>query len=378
MRGRILVVSFSELRSDARVLKQIRLLAPDHDVDTCGYGAAPDGVRRHYELRADRPIWRYSRPLVMLRRFRRAYWSNAAIVGAREVLPVGMHDVVLANDIDAVGLALSLDPVGGVHADLHEYAPRQREDLLRWRLFVAPFVRWMCRTFLPRASSVSTVGQGIADEYRRRFGVDATVVKNAAPFAPGLHPTDVGGTVRMVHSGAALADRNIAALCDAVEQSTAAVTLDLYLTPNDPAYLAGLAARADRSSRITLHDPVPYDELIATLNGYDVGVHLLRPVNFNNRWALPNKIFDYVQARLGVIVGPSPEMERLVAGFGLGAVTKGFDAVDLVAVLDGLTPDDVAGWKLAADSSAQQLSSASEVGGWARAIDRILAAARQD
>jgi hypothetical protein len=123
---------------------------------------------------------------------------------------------------------------------------------------------------------------------------------------------------------------------------------------------------------------VPYDELIATLNGYDVGVHLLRPVNFNNRWALPNKIFDYVQARLGVIVGPSPEMERLVAGFGLGAVTKGFDAVDLVAVLDGLTPDDVAGWKLAADSSAQQLSSASEVGGWARAIDRILAAARQD
>ena len=35
------------------------------------------------------------------------------------------------------------------------------------------------------------------------------------------------------------------------------------------------------------------------------GLHLLPPVSFNNANALPNKIFDYVQARLGLIVGPA-------------------------------------------------------------------------
>jgi hypothetical protein len=371
--ARILVISFSGLRSDARVLKQLRLLAERYEVDTCGYGPAPEGVHQHVEIPADLPVWRYPRLPVILRRFRRAYWRNSAIAYARRMLPVGEYDVVLANDIDAVGLALALRPARGVHADLHEYAPRQREDLLRWRVFVAPFVRWMCRAYLPRAASVTTVGQGIADEYRRRFGVETEVVRNAAPYAPGLRPSPVDAPIRLVHSGAALADRNISSICDAVERSHRSITLDLYLTPNDPGYLAALSERASRSERITLHDPVPYDELVTTLNAYDVGVHILRPVNFNNRWALPNKVFDYVQARLGVIVGPSPEMERLVRGHGVGAVATGFDAADLTQVLDDLTAGEVEKWKSASAMHAMELSSSSEVAVWGRAIERLLA-----
>ena len=45
-----------------------------------------------------------------------------------------------------------------------------------------------------------------------------------------------------------------------------------------------------------------------TLNAHDVGVYVLPPVSFNHLWALPNKVFDFVQGRLALVVGPSPEM----------------------------------------------------------------------
>lgn len=281
-------------------------------------------------------------------------------------------DVILANDVDSVGLALRLEPRFGVHADLHEYAPRQKEDVTRWRLFVAPFMSWMCRRFVTRASSVTTVGAGIAAEYGRQFGITASVVTNAAPYQE-LSPQAVGDTIRLVHSGACLRDRNIAAILDAVESTRADVSLDLYLTPNDPAFLEQIREQAASSDRVTLHDPVPYSELASTLNSYDIGVHILPPVNFNNRWALPNKFFDYVQARLGVVIGPSPEMTNVLSEYGFGAIADDFTAAALARAFDMLDPATVAAWKVASDGAAGPLSSATQVEEWARKIGALCA-----
>ena len=371
-RARVLILSFSPIVSDARVLKQVRLLAADHDVTTCGYGPAPEGVVDHVEVPADRPAWSWSRAALLTRRYRRAYWGNPAVAFARGALADRRFDVVLADDVDTVGLAMWLEPRCGVHADLHEYAPRQKEDLLRWRLFVAPFVRWVCRRFVARARSWTTEGEGIAAEYERRFGFRPRVVTNATPYTD-LAPVPTGRTVRLVHSGAALADRHLETLVDAVATSRAAVTLDLYLTPNDPAHLADLRERAAaHPGRVTVREPVPYDALVATLHRYDVGVMVLAPVTFNYRWALPNKVFDYVQARLGLIVGPSPEMARLVREAGVGAVTEDFSLEALVRALDALDPATVDGWKQASADRAHELSSESQVVVWAEAIDRLL------
>jgi glycosyltransferase involved in cell wall biosynthesis len=280
-------------------------------------------------------------------------------------------DVILANDIDTVEIALGLDPRHGVHADIHEYAPRQNEELLVWRVFEAPYVRWLCRRLLPRAASMTTVGQGIADEYLRVYGVRAGVVTNAAPYAT-LSPRPVSRPIRLVHSGASLRNRRLEVLIDAAIATTTDVTLDLYLMGNDPEYVAELRERAASSERIKFPDTVPYSHLIARLNEYDVGIHIVAPTNFNNRWALPNKFFDYVQARLGIVIGPSAEMVRFVEQHELGAVTDGFGGPDLTRVLDVLTPDAVRTWKSRADAAAQALSSESQVELWGAAIAALV------
>lgn len=370
---RLLILSFSPIASDARVLKQIELFRSEYEVTTCGYGPPVEGTAGHIEIPAQLQVWQYPRLLVVLRRYRRAYWGNAAISYAREALSGRSFDVVLANDVDAVGLALAVQPDGAVHADLHEYSPRQHEELLRFRVFVRPFVEWMCRRFVARAASWSTVSGGLAREYRRRFGFDAEVVTNAAPYVPA-EPTPVSTPIRLVHSGAALRNRDLASTIRAVQASTADVTLDLFVTPNEPDYVAELRELAAATpDRVRVNDPVPYAELAATLRRFDVGIFILAPTNFNYRWALPNKLFDYVQARLGVIVGPSPEMAEYVRRYGLGVVTADFQAPALTDAVDAMTVADVARWKAGAASSAHELSSEQQVLRWKRAVDALAA-----
>lgn len=372
MKPRLLILSFSPIAADARVLKQVEALRERFVLTTLGYGPAPVGVDRHVQLPDDRVYWRYDRRAIVTRRFRQAYWTNPAVAFVTKALTGEEFDIVLADDIDTVGAALSLRPLRGVHADLHEYAPRQKDDNLRWRVFVAPFVRWMCRQFLPETKSVTTVGSGIAREYERRFGVHAKVVTNSAPYAV-LTPTSVGTPIRLVHSGACLPGRGLDQIVDAVAKTAADVTLDLYLMPNDPGYLERLRSRTEADHRVAIHDAVPYERLTQTLNVYDLGVHILPPVNFNNAWALPNKFFDYIQARLGVIIGPSPEMKSVVEQWDIGAVAAGFDTDDLVRVLDGLTKERVASWKQASDAAASELSAGTQVGVWIQALDDMLA-----
>lgn len=371
-RHRLLIISFSDIGSDARVLKQVRSFAGRYDVTTLGYGESPDPRVEHLRLDDADGIRLWSRTDIALRRFEKIYWGQPAIRAGLAALRAGERfDAVLANDIDAVGLALALKPTHGVLADIHEYAPTQNDELMMWRLFVSPYVSWMCRTHLPKATSVTTVGQGLADEYLREFGVRCGVVTNAAPYM-SLTPQPVGDPIRLVHSGASMPNRRLEVLVDAAIATRTDVVLDLYLMGNNPEYIEMLRARAAGSERVRFPAPLPYAELVARLNEYDVGLPVNPPTTFSERWALPNKFFDYVQARLGVVIGPSPEMQRLLEAHGFGATADGFDAASITRVLDTLTPEEIRTWKTRADAAAHALSAEPQVRVWDAAIAKLL------
>lgn len=371
-RGSLLILSFSPIASDARVLKQVNLFKDRYDVTTCGYGPAPAGVVRHYEVPADAAAWHKDPRWLLLRQYSRVYWGNTAVAWAQDALQGSEFDVILADDVDTVPLALALAPRLGVHADLHEYAPGQNSELWRWRLFVAPYLRWLCRRYVRNVASVTTVAEGIAARYSRELGLPVSVVTNAAPYAD-LEPTPVTEPLRLVHSGNAQRNRTLEVMIDGVEAAAHEVRLDLLLMPNDLAYRDELRDRCAGSTRVRVLDPVPYADLVETLNAYDVGVFVLPPVNFNYEWTLPNKFFDYVQARLGLVVGPSPEMAREIEARGIGAVSADFTAAGFAEVLNSLTPELVTEWKAASAACAWELSAQVQSQGWVEAIARIFA-----
>lgn len=365
---RLLILSFSPIANDARVLKQVEAFRDDYSVTTCGYGPAPVGVVDHIRIPNDVLHNVLDDKYIGRRAYRRAYWTLWSIVWARKHLRRGSWDIVLANDVEAVPLAMKLRATKGVHADLHEYSPLLNEDWEGWRERITPYVEWLCTTYVVKADSHTTVAQGIADEYARNFGFRASVATNAAPYRE-CEPTPVASPLRLVHSGAALGDRKLELMIEAVKATSADLVFDLYLTPNQPAYLDLLREAANvPGNRVRVMDPVAYEDLHSTLQSYDVGLFLLPPTTFNYRWALPNKIFDFVQARLGVVVSPNPEMDAIVERYGIGTATAGFTVEDLVASLNALTTGDVATWKAASHAAAHTLSSPVQVDVWREAI----------
>lgn len=375
-RPTILILSFSPIATDARVLKQIALGREFGDVVTCGYGPAAEGVAEHVRIPDELSIYPLSPKLLVLRLGRLALHRAPAIAWVRRSLRARSFDVVIADDLEAAPLGLSIRAVRGHLLDLHEYTPRLHDEDAGWRRYLQPLFEATARRVLPRASAVTTVGRLIAEQYERLSGVLPNVVVNAAPFAE-LRPRPVGEVIRLVHSGACLRNRGLRELIEAVDRASSPLSLDLFLMPNDPGHLAELRSLAEGSSRVTLHHPVPYSRLIETLNGFDLGVHVLPPVTINNEWALPNKFFDYVQARLGVVVGPSPEMAQYVSRHGLGIVTSGFTVDALIAALDSLTAERVRSLKAAAHAAARELSAESASGPWRDALAAALRTERE-
>jgi glycosyltransferase involved in cell wall biosynthesis len=343
------------------VLRQLDVLRQHGEVTTVGYGPVPQGVKRHIEV----PQNASSLPETPLGVARLALRLHNAVeftapgekAVLRQAVESGPYDLVVANDARALPLAFAAAGEAPVLADMHEWAAEERATVLVWRLLVGPYFEALCKKYLPRAAAVTSVSSGLAGLYRDRYGVATEVVRSAADFQD-LAPTPVDPhAIRLVHSGTADAERNIVELIDAVDRLGDRFTLDLYLIEVPGGHLNVIRKKAAATPGVTVHPPVPPDTLPRVLNQYDLGVFLYPLKTLSHLYHLPNKFFDFVQARLGLVFSPAPEIDDHIGRYGLGIVTTGTSADALVEALRDLTADDVKGYKEAADRAARALSS---------------------
>jgi len=81
-----------------------------------------------------------------------------------------------------------------------------------------------------------------------------------------------------------------------------------------------------------------------------------------------------VQARLGLVFSPAPEIDDHIGRYGLGVITSGTTAQSLVDALQGLTAEDVERFKRASDAAARELSSETDMKVQGELVARLLAA----
>lgn len=337
------------------------MLREHGDVTTVGYGPAPEGVARHIEIPEDAaslPQTPLGVARLALRRHRGVELKSPGEKAVlKDVVESGHYDLVVANDARALPLAFAAD-AAKVYADMHEWAPEERSTIFVWRVLVGPYMEHLCRTYLPRAAAVTSVSSGLAGLYAERYGLTTQTIRNSADFRADLAPTPVApDRIRLVHSGTADPERNIVELIDATERLGERFTLDLYLLEVPGGHLTQIKAKAATSTRVTVHDPVPPATLPTVLNQYDLGVFLYPLRTLSHLYHLPNKFFDFVQARLGLVFSPAPEIDAYIGKYELGLITRDTSADALVEALRGLTAEDVAGFKQASDRSARELSS---------------------
>jgi hypothetical protein len=208
------------------------------------------------------------------------------------------------------------------------------------------------------------VCQGIADQYRRDTGVTPVVLTNAPEYqdirpnlgSAGEAAAQEAAKIRMIHHGAASPPREIERMIAAMHHLDERFELDLLLVPGSAAYIVRLEALARPDPRIRFLPPVPMRELVGFSSAYDIGLFLVPPTTFNLRHTLPNKFFEFIQARLVVAIGPSPEMARIVEQTGCGVVAADFTPEALAAVLTGLDHLQINLMKQNSDRIARQTS----------------------
>ena len=355
---RALVLSFSPIASDPRVMRQLQALQGRFELVVAGFGPAPAGDLRFVELQPEgpSPFGKLVKAGVLLAGFNEFhYWRQPLVRRTQQALAGERFDIVIANDVIALPVALKIAGTAPVLLDAHEYAPSEFEDLWRWRVFLQRFYTHLCRRYLPQVAGMVTVCQGFSEGYRQ-FGVDAKVWLNA-PAAQDLpvRPVD-SNNIKLVHHGIAVPSRKLELMIEMMKRLDPRFTLDLMLVESDAAYARKLREVAAGDARIRFRAPVPMQQIASTINAHDIGVFLLPPVNFNYRMALPNKFFEFVQARLAVAIGPSPEMARLAHQYGFGIVTETFDPAEMARRLNALQASDIEALKQRADLASRELN----------------------
>lgn len=364
-RRRILCISFSDINRDARVLRQLDVLAELGDVTTVGYGEQPAAAAEHLAIDESLPSLPQTPVGVAMLALRRYDWVELNAPAVRAVAPlVGdrRFDVIVANEARAMAVATRIAHGAPIVADMHEWAPEERTHVTSWRLLVKPFMIHQCRKYLPKMTAVTVVNDSIGQLYLERFGVHTQTVRNASAYRQ-LAPSEMTpGHIRLVHSGGAVPGRNIEALIEAVRGLDAKFTLDLYLVPGRDGgrYLDSIRKLIADEQRITLHPPVTPAELVDTLNAYDAGIYALPPLTPNHRLALPNKIFDFIQARLAVVFATAQETDRLISEHELGVIVPDATADAMRNTLAALTEQDVSVYKHNVDTAAKVLNSAED------------------
>lgn len=390
-RPRLTIFSLSPIHQDGRVLRQIAYAAPHYDVTVVGWGHL-DKDRPHVVMR---PIQRVvlSQPVRVLqgarmlagrltpRAFERWYWAKPDHQEALQAIIDSRPQLIHANE--AIGLPIAMAAAQRTGAkvlfDAHEYATEHRADSFPWRLFAQPFYDYVIRTYAPQADAMITVAEPIARRYQEVYGLRVEVIHNAPSYRSFPFRKTNPQHIRLIHHGAALPERHLELMIHMMTATDERFTLDFMLVPVAvaPGYQEKLAELAQRIAphRVRFRPPVPPAAITETLQAYDIGVFLMEPTTLNHAMAMPNKLFEYIMAGLGVVISPTPAMKALVAQYGVGVVADDFTPVAMSAALNGLSAEAIDTMKRRSLEAAKTLNAEREMAHLHAIYQRLLGAA---
>lgn len=315
-----IIAVISDLSTDMRVRKLSALLVGE------GFEVTVLGRSSGTEVPALIPGVKSVRIKVPFRRGPAMYLFFNLILFFRLVF--SRYDLCVASDLDTLVPCLAVSRLfrKKIIYDSHEYFTGQyglEEKRLRhflWKLAE--------RMTVPHVDGMITVSDFIAELYRNEYSVDPVVVRNVAPDISHLLPQDkslLGAADRellVVFQGSGINPGRGAEELIAAIPMTQRVRLLLIGSGDIIDSLRRLAAESPASDRIIILPRMPWEEMMRYTMCCDAGLSLDTDTCTNQRFSLPNKLFDYIAAGIAAIVSPLPEVSALIGRYGCGVVLE--------------------------------------------------------
>lgn len=361
-----LIICYSDLGKDPRVLKHYRALK-EAGFETSTAGVSAIGTEMNFTAIhqfnftewlndfAQRnsvrkfllsPIvkglnfykYKVSRRLYFIR-----YWNFRRIIDLISLLTKNANvDLIIANDIETLPLAICLaSGKTKVLYDAHEFHEEQYADKQFWIDYMRPFIIYLNKKYIQRSSFCITIGQNIANQLVALYHVNFEVVLNAPPFE-NLEPSKRSDSekIKLVHPGNYMSNRNIEELIVMMNYLPDNYELHFLLVASGAA-LNQLKEKARPFKNVLFHPPVGVHEVSHYVNQFDIGVALIPATTFNYDNALPNKFFQFIQARLVTAFGPLKEIAAFTKLYNTGIVSEGYTGLDLANAIKKLSLEEI-------------------------------------
>ncbi len=275
----------------------------------------------------------------------------------RTVMKNRQFDLIISHDLSLLPFVWDIKGAGTkILLDAREYYPRNYDDEWRWRILEKRFNTYLCKNYLARCDKVITVSQGLAQEYAREFQVEPEVIMSM-PDYQAFQPVESNrDEVRLIYHGHAGSSRKTEVMIEMMDYMDDRFSLDLMLMETQDAYWQKIVSMVAERKNVKIIHPVLMDEIIGFTNSYDIGLFLVPPTNFNLKYTLPNKFFEFIQARLAIAIGPSIEMKKLVEKYDCGIVSRDFDPRSLAEDLNKLTVEEIMRYKGNSHKAAGELN----------------------
>jgi len=270
-------------------------------------------------------------------------------------------DVFVANDLDTLPanyLASRIKRKPLVY-DSHEYFTEVPE--LIGRPVVKTIWCWLEKLLVPRVDAAYTVCDSIAEIYTRLYEIDFKVVRNL-PVCSQESPASSeimikpDGLKVILYQGALNLGRGIEAAIRSMQYIEGAV---LWLAGDGDItnQLKQKVAELKLESKVIFLGRLPLAELHQVTQLADLGLSLEEDMGLNYRFALPNKLFDYIQCGVPVLVSNLLEMRRIVEHYQVGLVAESHQRKELaelmkIALFD---QDRINFWKQNSPQAASEL-----------------------
>lgn len=227
-------------------------------------------------------------------------------------------DIAQANDLDtllAVRLACFVRRKPMVY-DSHELFSEVPE--LVFRPQTRAIWRWLEKRLVKGLLHTTTVSEGVASELKKMYGVSFTVVRNLPLKKPKMESI-VKQPNTIIYQGALNMGRGIERLITAM-QFLPNCKLMIVGTGDVENELKQLCSKLNLSERVIFLGRITPEKLHPITCSAIIGVSIEEDLGLNYRFALPNKLFDYIQAHLPVLVSDLPEMTKVVKEFSIGQI----------------------------------------------------------
>ncbi len=216
------------------------------------------------------------------------------------------------------------------------------------RPWITLFWHLLSWRYVPKADAVFTVSKSIAERLSMFYDIpEPPVLHNVPAFRKDILPNNQlrraanvsDDKVLILHQGNMQQSRGCDLLIRAMEEVENAVLVFLGNGPLKK-HLQNLVIRLGLDDKVRFLAPVPPDELLRMTAGADFGVTLLEDTCLNHRFALPNKLFEYLMVGLPVMASALPEIENVIKRFNVGQTVDPENSAALVATLQCMVDNE--------------------------------------